>query len=96
MVFLLQSQKYRKWPIINKLCKLGRTIFVDRNNFIKVKDQVKLISDRLDKGLSVILFPEGTSSDGSKVLPFKSSLMGIIESKKEKNYKSSASVNFIQ
>ena len=85
-IFVAKSE-ISKWPIINKLCKLGRTIFVDRNNFIKVKDQVKLISDRLDKGLSVILFPEGTSSDGSKVLPFKSSLMGIIESKKEKNYK---------
>ena len=85
-IFVAKSE-ISKWPIINKLCKLEEQFFVDRNNFIKVKDQVKLISDRLDKGLSVILFPEGTSSDGSKVLPFKSSLMGIIESKKEKNFK---------
>ena len=81
-IFVAKSE-ISKWPIINKLCKLGRTIFVDRNNFIKVKDQVKLISDRLDKGLSVILLRE-LQVMAPKFFLLKSSLMGIIESKGKK------------
>ena len=67
------------WPFINKMCALGRTIFVNRNDLIKVKGQMNQITNTLKCGYSVILFPEGTSSDGSKVLPFKSSLLGVIE-----------------
>jgi 1-acyl-sn-glycerol-3-phosphate acyltransferase len=67
------------WPFINKICALGRTIFVNRNDIIKVKGQMNQITNTLKSGYSVILFPEGTSSDGSKVLPFKSSLLGVIE-----------------
>ena len=69
------------WPLINKMCALGRTIFVNRNDIRKVKDQMNQITKTLKSGYSVILFPEGTSSDGSKVLPFKSSLLGVIEEK---------------
>ena len=67
------------WPFINKMCVLGRTIFVNRNDIIKVKGQMNQITNTLKSGYNVILFPEGTSSDGSKVLPFKSSLFGVIE-----------------
>ena len=63
------------------MCALGRTIFVNRNDIRKVKDQMNQITKNLKSGYSVILFPEGTSSDGSKVLPFKSSLLGVIEEK---------------
>ena len=69
------------WPFINKMCALGRTIFVNRNDIIKVKGQMNQITNTLKSGYSVILFPEGTSSDGSKVLPFKTSLLGVIEDK---------------
>ena len=67
------------WPFINKMCALGRTIFVNRNDMIKVKGQMNRIISTLRGGYNVILFPEGTSSDGSKVLPFKTSLLGVIE-----------------
>ena len=79
-VFVAKSE-IESWPIINKLCKLGRTIFVNRNDIIRVKGQMNRITNILKSGYSVILFPEGTSSDGSKVLPFKSSLLGVIEDK---------------
>ena len=69
------------WLFINKMCALGRTIFVNRNDIIKVKGQMNQITNTLKSGYSVILFPEGTSSDGSKVLPFKTSLLGVIEDK---------------
>ncbi len=84
-LFVAKSE-INTWPLINKICSLGRTIFVNRGDFIKVKGQVDKISKSLNSGYSVILFPEGTSSDGSKVLPFKTSLLGIIEGHKFKNF----------
>ena len=69
------------WPFINKMCVLGRTIFVNRNDIRKVKGQLNRITTTLKSGYNVILFPEGTSSNGSKVLPFKTSLLGVIEDK---------------
>ena len=74
------------WPFINKMCALGRTIFVNRNDIIKVKGQMNRITSTLKSGYSVILFPEGTSSDGSKVLPFKTSLLGVIEDKNPQEF----------
>ena len=74
------------WPFINKMCALGRTIFVNRNDIIKVKGQMNRITSTLKRGYSVILFPEGTSSDGSKVLPFKTSLLGVIEDKNPQDF----------
>ena len=47
------------WPFINKICALGRTIFVNRNDIIKVKGQMNQITNTLKSGYSVILFPEG-------------------------------------
>ncbi len=78
-VFVAKSE-IRNWPIINKLCLLGKTIFIERFNPRSVKKQMNLIEKTMMKGFNVILFPEGTSSDGSKVLNFKSSLFKIIDS----------------
>ena len=85
-VFVAKSE-IRNWPIINKLCMLGKTIFVERNNPRSVKKQAGFIKENIENGLNVILFPEGTSSDGSKVLSFKSSLFGVVDYKELRNYK---------
>ena len=82
--FVAKSE-IQSWPFINKLCSLGRTIFVNRDDFVKVKGQLGEITDSLSKGFSVILFPEGTSSDGSRVLPFKTSLLGATEGEQTRN-----------
>ncbi len=84
-VFVAKSE-ISKWPFINKLCRLGRTIFVERHNRLKAKEQNNFIGKNLNGGYNVILFPEGTSSDGKKVLPFKSSLLGTIEFESKKNF----------
>ena len=47
---------------------------------------MNFISKNLKKGFNIVLFPEGTSSDGSRVLPFKSSLLGALD-QREKKYK---------
>lgn len=75
------------WPIINLLTFIAKTIFIDRKDFLKTNGQVKKISDELKKGFNVIIFPEGTSNDGNRVLPFKSSLFEIVKDKKLKKLK---------
>ena len=72
------------WPIFGFLSKLQNTIFIERNP-AKSLEQKKILQRSLENKDNLILFPEGTSSDGKKVLPFKSSLFSITETaKKEK------------
>ena len=66
-VFVAKSE-IKKWPIINKLCTIAKTIFVERNNIRSLRNQISLIEKSLQKDTNVLFFPEGTSSDGSKVL----------------------------
>ncbi len=84
-LFVAKSE-INTWPVINKICVLGRTLFVDRKNLVRVKGQMNMLVQTLKRGFSIILFPEGTSSDGSRVLPFKSSLFGVIENQKQKRF----------
>ena len=60
------------WPIVGTIARLGRTVFVSRSRqgIGRERDQMR---ERLVAGDDLILFPEGTSSDGSRVLPFHSS-----------------------
>lgn len=67
-----------QWPLFGILAKLQRSVFVDRQSFRTVKQRDDM-SARLEAGDSLILFPEGTSSDGNRVLPFKSSLLSVAE-----------------
>jgi lyso-ornithine lipid O-acyltransferase len=69
------------WPWFGWLAKLQRTIFIHRNRG-EAMDHRNAIVERFDKGDRLILFPEGTSSDGNHVLPFKSSLFSVAEYRK--------------
>lgn len=63
------------WPVIGWLCRGVGTIFIDRNNrrdIVRVNAQVE---QALGEGGGVVLFPEGTSSAGATVLPFKPGLL---------------------
>lgn len=64
------------WPLISILCKLGRVSFVSRQRHSTAKEQIELQS-RLRNNDSLILFPEGTSSDGSHLYPFMSSFFAL-------------------
>jgi len=66
------------WPLLGLLCKWGRTVFIKRSAS-EAKAQTQMLRERLGRGESLILFPEGTSTDGSGVVPFKSSLFNIAE-----------------
>jgi 1-acyl-sn-glycerol-3-phosphate acyltransferase len=63
------------WPVFGWLARNAGTIFVSRDNPAEVPAQLRRMEDPLRAGHPVILFPEGTSSDGSSVLPFRSSLL---------------------
>jgi len=62
------------WPFVSLLAKLQRSVFVDRTRRTLVKDKAGEIAERLAAGDNIVLFAEGTSSDGNRVLPFRSSL----------------------
>jgi lyso-ornithine lipid O-acyltransferase len=68
------------WPIFGLLARLCGTLFIERRSTGALK-QVDIIRSRLDRGDSLIVFPEGTSSDGGRVLPFKSTLFAAVEGK---------------
>ncbi len=62
------------WPFVSLLAKLQRSVFVDRTRRTLVKHKAGEIAERLAQGDNIVLFAEGTSSDGNRVLPFRSSL----------------------
>jgi lyso-ornithine lipid O-acyltransferase len=63
-----------KWPVIGWLAKINRTIFVSRTAKHNVAAQVAELREAIAENWSVTLFPEGTTSDGRGLLPFKQSL----------------------
>lgn len=73
-VFVSKSEVH-SWPIFGHCARLGGTIFVDRKHRGDVASVARLMETALDEGVLVVLFPEGTSSGGASVLPFKSSLL---------------------
>ncbi len=66
------------WPVVGWLAKLQRTIFVDRERRSRTGEAKREIAERLAAGDVMVLFPEGTSSDGNRVLPFRSALIGAV------------------
>lgn len=66
------------WPGFGFLARLARTVFVARKRGGTAAERDAL-ANRLKAGDSLILFPEGTSNDGNRVLPFKSSLFAVAE-----------------
>jgi 1-acyl-sn-glycerol-3-phosphate acyltransferase len=67
-----------RWPLYGQLAKLQRTVFVDRKRQTSHRQRDD-IQRRLDVGDNLILFPEGTSNDGNRVLPFRSALLSVAE-----------------
>ncbi len=68
------------WPVIGYLCRMQQTAFISRNSR-HAKKVAGALEDMLAEGKSLILFPEGTSTVGTSVLPFKSSLFSLLEPK---------------
>lgn len=68
-----------RWPLFGTLARLQRTVFVERERRSATGEVRDIIRERLMAGETLLLFPEGTSHDGNRVLPFKSALLGAAE-----------------
>ncbi|HTR87860.1 MAG TPA: lysophospholipid acyltransferase family protein [Reyranella sp.] len=66
------------WPFFKTLAKAQRTIFVERTSSKASASRDEMLR-RLNTGDNLMLFPEGTSSDGTRVLPFRSALFGVAQ-----------------
>lgn len=69
------SMEVRESSFLGLLCRLGGSYFVERRNIFVVLRDLKGLQDVLRDGFRIVLFAEGTSSDGRQVLPMKSALM---------------------
>jgi 1-acyl-sn-glycerol-3-phosphate acyltransferase len=63
-----------RWPVIGWIARLGRTVFVSRARKT-VGEEQRVLERRLEAGDNIILFPEGTTSNGNQVLPFASAFL---------------------
>ena len=77
MRFVAKSE-VESWPIFGFLAKKGRSIFIRRNKTDSFNQKNKIL-DVLSSGEKVFIFPEGTTSDGNRVLEFKSSSFSSVE-----------------
>lgn len=64
-----------RWPLLGPITRLAGTIFIDRTRPSDLKRALAEIGAVLDAGHGVVLFPEGTSTAGDRVLPFRSPLL---------------------
>jgi lyso-ornithine lipid O-acyltransferase len=72
-VFVAKSE-VRRWPIFGLLASLAGTVFIERGNPVSTAAAAQQIEALLKEDVPVMLFPEGTSSDGATVLRFHSAL----------------------
>ncbi len=73
-VSFVAKKEVGTWPFVSSLARLQRTVFVDRQRRTATGETASEISRRLGEGDAIVLFAEGTSTDGNRVLPFKTAL----------------------
>jgi len=74
-VVFVAKREVKGWPVFGWFARLAGTMFVHRESRTHVGKVANEIDESLKQGALVVLFPEGTSSDGKTVLPFRSSLL---------------------
>ena len=73
-VHFIAKSEIRNWPVVGILCDRTGTIFIERGRRHAVRDALKTMAQQLNEGEVVAFFPEGTTSDGSHLLPFHANL----------------------
>lgn len=69
------KQEVAGWPLLGVFARMAGTIFVNRASRMQVADANACIESAMQSGAPVLLFAEGTSSDGRTVLPFRPALL---------------------
>ncbi len=82
-VSFIAKSEVAEWPLFGPLAKISGTVFVERDRRARTGQHRDMIQGRLRAGDTLVLFPEGTTSDGNGVLPFKSALMGAAQPSKD-------------
>lgn len=75
-VFFVSKAEVAGWPVIGAVGRAIGTMFIERRP-VEAGRQTEALHRRLARGDRLAIFPEGTSSEGGRVLPFKSSLFGV-------------------
>lgn len=78
-VSFVAKSEVEGWFFFGLMAKLYETVFVERQRRSQAAAARDQLRERLQAGDALVLFPEGTSNDGNRVLPFKSALMGAVE-----------------
>jgi 1-acyl-sn-glycerol-3-phosphate acyltransferase len=78
-VCFIAKSELGRWPIFGTLGRLQRTVFVERDRKRKSGEQASELARRLAAGDVMVLFAEGSTSDGNLIMPFKSTLFGAAE-----------------
>lgn len=73
------KKEIREAPVVGWLSTLNRTVFVSREDRMGVADQINQLRDALSDNWSVTVFPEGTTTDGQSLLPFKTPMLRVLE-----------------
>lgn len=68
-----------KAPGVGWLARINRTVFVSREDRMGVADQINRLKEALADNWSITVFPEGTTTDGQSLLPFKTSMLRVLE-----------------
>ncbi len=68
---VVAKSQVRSWPVVGQACRALKVIFVDRDSMESRRNTRITIKERLAEGLSVLIFPEGTTHMGPDILPFK-------------------------
>jgi 1-acyl-sn-glycerol-3-phosphate acyltransferase len=70
-IIFVSKREVRKWPIVGQWNVLCGTIFINRQRKVRVVALVKEMTRKLRQEANILLFPEGTSTNGEKMLPFQ-------------------------
>jgi len=73
--FFVAKMEIGGWPFFGKAARTGGTIFLDRSSLASAMTVAEQMTERLRLPVPVLLFPEGTSTDGAQVLRFHSRLI---------------------
>jgi 1-acyl-sn-glycerol-3-phosphate acyltransferase len=76
-VRFVAKAEVRRWPLLGPICRGFGTLFIDRSDRRDIPRVLAEIERSLARGEGVILFPEGTSSSGESILPFRSPLLAL-------------------
>ena len=66
-------------PVLGWMARLNRTVFTQRQDRMNIAQQINALREALADNWSVVIFPEGTLTDGHSLLPFKTSMLSVLE-----------------